>query len=295
MSTHNIPDAEFRKAKLKELLERYSALDATAIGKSMLGCDIDCFRIGKGNRSILAVGAHHGMEHITALALYDFIEFLAEESEHGSTCCGVNIAYLLTKFTFFIVPCVNPDGVELQLHGAKDGPLYSRQLRMNGGDTDFSHWQANARGVDLNHNYAYGFAEYKRIESSEGILPGKTRYSGEYPESEPETKAISNLVRALAPAALVSLHTQGEEIFSMPKADKVEKTAKKLASRIGYKHSVARGHAAYGGLSDFCGQVHGIPSFTVELGSGENPLPVRDLPAIAERVRLLLISLPTYI
>ena len=295
MNVYSPPDAQLRKSKLAELLERYPSLTATVIGRSMLGRDIDCFRIGEGKRSILALGAHHAMEHITTLALYDFIEFLAERSERAAACCGVNVAFLLSRFSFFIVPCVNPDGVELQLNGAKEGPMYSRELRMNDGSSDFSRWQANARGVDLNHNYAYGFAEYKRIEAAEGILPGKTRYSGEYPESEPETKSISNFVRILAPAAVVSLHTQGEEIFSMPKTDRVEKIAKRLAEKVGYKHSIAKGHAAYGGLSDFTGESLGIPSFTVELGLGENPLPEKQLIPISERVRKLLVLLPTYL
>lgn len=295
MNIQNRPDTEFRKSRLADLTERHPTLEATVIGKSMLDRDIDCFRIGEGKRSILAVGAHHGMEHITSLALYDFIEFLVDKGERGLSYAGINIPYLLSKFSFFVVPCVNPDGVELQLSGAKEGPMYLRQLRMNGGDLDFSRWQANARGVDLNHNYAYGFAEYKRIETAEQIMPGKTRYSGEHPESEPESKAVAGLVRALAPSAVVSLHTQGEEIFSMPRTESVEKTAARLAAGIGYKHMEARGHAAYGGLSDFCGGVLGIPSFTVELGKGENPLPNTQLPAISERVRRMLILLPTYL
>lgn len=295
MNKENLPDTEFRKNKLASLTEKHPSVEATVIGRSMLGRDIDCFRLGVGKRRILAVGAHHGMEHITASALYEIIDILAEKDERGGFCFGVNIPYLLSKFSFFVIPCLNPDGVELQLHGAEAGPMYLRQIRMNGGDSDFSSWQANARGVDLNHNYAYGFAEYKRIEAAEGILPGKTRFSGEHPESEPESKALADLVRALAPAAVVSLHTQGEEIFSMPKKESVEKTAKKLAERIGYKHSVATGLAAYGGLSDFTGSLLGIPSFTVELGRGENPLPAEDLPAISERVLKLLVLLPTYL
>lgn len=289
-----LPDSEFRKNKLDELIQRHPTLEATVIGHSMLGRDIDCFRIGKGKRYILAVGAHHGMEHITTLALYEFIDFLAGKESAGASYAGVNIPYILSKFSFFVIPCANPDGVELQIHGAAEGPMYLRQMRMNG-SADFSNWQANARGVDLNHNYDFGFAEYKRIEAAEEILPGKTRFSGEYPESEPETKAIADLIRALAPAAVVSLHTQGEEIFSMPKEERVDRIAQRIAKRIGYKHTVPKRHAAYGGLSDFAGSALLIPSFTVELGRGENPLPTKELPSICECVYKLLILLPTYL
>ena len=294
MNKVNYPDAEFRKNKLEELLERYPSLESSVIGRSMIGRDIDCLKIGKGRRCILAVGAHHGMEHISSLALYDFVDFLAKKESSGALYAGVNIPYILSKFSFFVIPCVNPDGVELQLHGASEGPMYLRQIRMNGG-ADFSDWQANARGVDLNHNYDYGFAEYKRIEAAEEILPGKTRYSGEYPESEPESKAVADFIRALSPVAVVSFHTQGGEIFSMPKEERTHRIAERIAGQIGYRHVEPKGHAAYGGLSDFSGAALGIPSFTVELGRGENPLPQDLLPPISECVRKLLVLLPTYL
>jgi hypothetical protein len=160
---------------------------------------------------------------------------------------------------------------------------------------DFSEWQANARGVDLNHNYEAGFFEYKRLEEAEGITAGKTRFSGEYPESEPETRALASFIRTLMPEAIVSLHTQGEEIFSKPDTEYVERIAGRLGRSSGYKTSVAEGLSAYGGLCDYTGSVLNIPSFTVELGRGKNPLPYSSLGAIPDKVRNLLIFLPTYL
>ena len=43
---------------------------------------------------------------------------------------------------------------------------------MNGGSEDFTRWQANVRGVDLNHNYDAGFDAYKQLEPSLGITGG---------------------------------------------------------------------------------------------------------------------------
>ena len=290
-----LPTYQNRRAYFEEYMKKYPTAECGIIGKSILAKDIEYYRIGCGNRHIIAVGAHHAMEYITACALYDFIGFINEKLTRGESFCGVNIPFLLKGFSFWIIPCLNPDGVEMQLSGIEKTPLYERQLRMNGGSCDFSAWQANARGVDLNHNYDYAFFEYKRLEEEKGIAPGNTRYSGEYPESEPETRSLSNFIRALSPTAVVSLHTQGEELYSKPGTEYVGRIAGRLSGAVGYKHSQPSGPASYGGLCDYTGVALGIPSFTVELGQGKNPLPDAAFTSICERVRKLLLLLPTYL
>ena len=179
------------------------------------------------------------------------------------------------------------------LSGARNNPLRERQIRMNGGE-DFSDWQANARGVDLNHNYAFRFFEYKKIEADENILPGKTRFSGEYPESEPEVRALANLVRVIHPRLILSFHSQGEEVFFRPRDKrKVLRIAQSAAELLGYSLSRPEGLADYGGLSDYAGEILGIPSLTVEVGKGKNPLPESQLSAISERLYKLHVLLPT--
>ena len=196
----NAPDFAERD-RLRERLCRFPAVLHTVIGESLLSRPIDLFRIGAGEYRILLVAAHHAMEHITALLLYDFafsLVFRIKKEDFFAKC--------LQKFSFFIVPALNPDGIELLLHPDRQekNPLFPRALRLNGG-SDFSAWQANARGVDLNHNYAAGFWEYKAIERARGITAGRTRFSGEYPESEPETAALAALTRAVGFSAVVSL------------------------------------------------------------------------------------------
>jgi g-D-glutamyl-meso-diaminopimelate peptidase len=161
---------------------------------------------------------------------------------------------------------------------------------MSGGD--FSTWQANARGVDLNHNYDAGFEEYKRIEKEMGIVPGPSLFSGESPESEPEVRGVANLVRTLVPYAVVSLHTQGEEIYAYPRTKRQDRVAERLAELTGYKVAVADGTAGYGGLCDYTGAL-GIPSFTLELGRGTNPLSETELIKIFPRVADAIAILPT--
>ena len=289
-----LPTYKNRRALSEEYLKKNPTTECGIIGKSILVKEIEYFRIGCGNKHIIAVGAHHATEHVTASVLYDFVIFLNYKLTRGETFCGVNIQFLLKKFSFWVIPCLNPDGVEVHISGIEKTPLHDRQLRMNGGNLDFSSWQANARGVDLNHNYNYGFFEYKRFEAAEGIIPGGIGYCGEYPESEPETRSLANFIRTISPSAVVSLHTCGEEIYSMPDSACIKRIAERLSLAVGYKYIQPTEFASLGSLCGYCGMGLGIPSFSARVGGEENSISDAKFAGICERVRKLLVLLPTY-
>ena len=282
-------DESGRERMHKRIVDRGGELRQGTLAKSILDRPIDVYYVGKGKRYVTVFATHHALESITSNIAYLLIDLLIQKSERG-VVNGVDCKLLLSKYCFAIVPCVNPDGVELRYHGAKKTPLYDRQMRMSGGD--FSKWQANARGVDLNHNYDFGFTEYKQLERELGIRPGLSLFSGEYPESEPESRAMANLVRTLSPCAVVSLHAQGEEIFAPMKDRRGRRVSEHFASLTGYRLSAPSGTAAYGGLVDYTASL-GIPSFTLEVGRGTNPLPESDIPSIFSRVGEALAILPT--
>lgn len=281
---------EIGRRKMKEYLQKkHGDIRETVIARSILSRPIEAYYIGSGRKYIVLTATHHALESVTANVAFMLTDMLLEKSGNGRIK-EVDCKFLLSKYCFLIVPCVNPDGVELRFHGALESLLTERQMRMSAGD--FSTWQANARGVDLNHNYDFRFTEYKMLETRMGITPGRSLYSGEYPESEPETKGVANLIRTLSPSAVVSLHAQGEEIYAQPRDEKTRRRAEHLAALCGYRLSEPDGTAAYGGLADYCGAL-GIPSFTFELGKGENPLPESDAPAIFSRVGDAIALLPT--
>ncbi len=290
----------------KELLAATARISAdpntfvSVLTKSVLGREIPLISLGSGKKCVLYVAAHHGMEGITAGVLLDFIsEYLAALSKKASMY-GTPMKYLFETRRLLVVPMLNPDGVEYALHGVEiDNPLRMRVLAMNGGHgEDFSHWQANARGVDLNHNYNAGFAEYKEKERAMGILNGApTRYSGEYPESEPETAALCRLLRAEHENLLgvLTLHTQGEEIFCSCAENLTAKSMSvgRVLSRLtGYRLARPEGLAAFGGLTDWCIRVLGRPSYTLECGFGINPLPPADRPLLYARLHKALFTFP---
>lgn len=273
----------------RDLAAAYPFVSCRPLARSILGREIPMLFLGKGKKKILYVGAHHGAEGLTASLLLRFVEELSAAATAGASVYGIGIPYILETRMLCFVPMLNPDGVAIAGGEVeKDDLLAERRLRMNPSG-DFTKWQANARGVDLNHNYDAGFAAYKKLEAEAGIRGGApTRYSGEYPESEPETAALSGFIRSVSPAMIFSLHTQGEEIYCGAGAPPfAEGIARRMASLCGYRYTKPEGMAAYGGLSDFAAGSLGIPSFTLECGKGENPLPPKDAPCIYAGLRRL--------
>lgn len=272
------------------LCERYPMLAHRTLGKSILGRDIPLLLLGRGKRKLLYVATHHATEWLTGRIVLGFVSELCEACEGHTKPYGIDVELLLGRRMLCFVPVLNPDGVGIHF-GMQDDPLAERRARMSE-EGDFSHWQANARGVDLNHNYAVGFAEYKAEEAALGITGGApTRYSGEYPESEPEAAALAAFARTVMPRFVMSLHTQGEEIYYKGggrELSGVRALAMRLSSLSGYRLGEPSGPAAYGGFCDYTTASLGIPSFTVECGRGENPLPPRDAPLIYARIRRML-------
>ncbi|MBR4770849.1 MAG: gamma-D-glutamyl-meso-diaminopimelate peptidase [Clostridia bacterium] len=293
------PDEAARRRILDELAGEYPALSRGVLGRSVLGREIPLLRLGEGKTHLLYVGAHHGAEGMTAAFLLRFLtEFLAAHRA-GRSIEGVDPAFLLSVRTLWIVPALNPDGVELVERGLSSAGFLSERIRrMNGGSEDLSTWQANARGVDLNHNYDAGFRAYKGVESSLGILGGApTRYSGEYPESEPETASLGRFIRSVPLSMILSFHTQGREIYftSGGRALKGQAAvAARFAAMTGYRAAVPEGAAAYGGLTDWAVGRLGIPAFTVECGEGKNPLPASRFAPTYSEIRPLLFRAPLY-
>lgn len=250
---------------MKSIITKDESIYPYIIGKSIEGREIEMYKIGEGGRRVAIFATHHALENVTTNIMYTFIYILNKGL--GTHILGMDIASILAHSTYYIVPCVNPDGVELFSRGPRCEYMKERQIQMSGGD--FKGWQANARGVDLNHNYDFRFCEYKAIEKENGIIPGPSLYSGEYPESEPESRAVASFIRALLPDLVISLHSQGEEIYSFGPC--AEKLGAYFSRHSGYCLSTPSGTASYGGLCDYTG-AYGIPSLTIEVGKGHNPI-----------------------
>lgn len=293
-------DYNVLECAIQDLKSRYGFLKFDTVGSSILGRRISMISFGKGKRSIIYIGGHHGMEWITSALLAQFVWDFCEEFTRSDRVFDVSTRLLFETRTIHVIPMLNPDGIDYSIHGVSENNiLRERLLRMNGGSDDFSRWQANARGVDLNHNYACGFQEYKIMESKLNIPCGApTKYSGECSESEPETRALCNFVRLAMPELALSFHTQGEEIYytSGEKTAASSLSIAKTISRLtGYKISFPSGSAKYGGFTDWFIDEFDKPSFTLECGLGKNPLPYSQFEDIYPRLKRSLFTIPILI
>ena len=95
--------------------------------------------LGEGKRAVLYVGAHHAMELITSVLLLRFVNELSEFVKTKSRVYSYDTKYLLSTRTIYVIPMLNPDGVDYQINGvSRDNVLYDRLIKMNGGSEDFS-------------------------------------------------------------------------------------------------------------------------------------------------------------
>lgn len=282
-------------ADITALSEKYRFVTVSSIGRSLVGRSIPLISIGEGEKNVLFVGTHHGLESVTSLILMKYAAEYCRAAEACRTVAGIDASLLFRMRRVFIVPMLNPDGTELAVNGHDDrNPLTERLNAMSGGD--FSRWQANGRGVDLNHNYNAGFEEYKKLEPTLGITGGgPTRFSGDHPESEPETSALCSFIRASDISLLMALHTQGGEIYAdygghIPRGGKI--IANRLSALTGYRVAKPERSASYGGLKDWFINEYDRPGFTLECGYGKNPLPESDAGVIYAGIRRGLILFP---
>lgn len=202
----------------------------------------------------------------------------------------------LTQLGVTIIPCVNPDGVEIAVHGSASAKNL-RQFVSCIPCEDYSKWNANAMGVDINHNFNAGWHTLRQMEEEQGIhSPSARQFGGAFPESEAETKALTRLCRIRQFRQCMALHSQGEELYwqygeyTPPQSDMM---AKILADSCSYNLVQNSALASHGGFKDwFINEFH-RPGFTMEIGKGENPLPQSELYEIYSKIEeaLVLFSL----
>ncbi|MBQ8648584.1 MAG: M14 family metallocarboxypeptidase [Clostridia bacterium] len=280
-----------RKRLINTLCNEYPFLNMKIIGRSCAGRDIHALRIGAANEYTLITAAFHGSERITSVVLLMFIERLCSAIAKNAHIAGLDAVKALHNRGIIFVPCVNPDGCEISLMGAAAcGALSGTIGRLC--RNDFTHWNANLRGVDINHNFNAGWEELRNLERKEGIFgPSPTRFGGYKPESEPETLALTELCRTRRIRHVTALHSQGEVIYwtyGEKRPPRSRRMAEIMATSSGYALDYPTRLASGGGFKDWFISEFNRPGFTVELGLGQNPLPPEQAQSIYKRVEEML-------
>ncbi|PJN90889.1 M14 family metallopeptidase [Bacillus sp. mrc49] len=269
----------------------YPFIQVESIGKSVLGKELLEVRVGQGKKVIHYNGSFHANEWITSAVLMKWLNDLLLAVTNDRTLCSVDCMPFYQNVTISIVPMVDPDGVDLVIKGEQAAEGRFDVLKMNNGNPAFYAWKANIRGVDLNNQYPANWEIEKRRKLPKA--PAPRDFPGEYSLSEPEALAMKELAERRNFERVIALHTQGKEFYWGYEGHEPEHSAsmaKEFEMRSGYRAvQYVDSHAGY---KDWFIQEFKRPGFTIELGTGINPLPLSHLPGIYEdSVKILMAGL----
>jgi len=238
--------------------------------------------IGGGPRKVIYTAAHHANEWITALVLLKFAEELAAAIQSNGQIFGKDAASIAEKTTIYMVPMVNPDGVDLVTGAIQSGNIQydlAQRLAADYPGIPFPDgWKANLLGVDLNLNYPAGWLQAREIKFSQGYTrPGPRDYVGRAPLNQFETRALAGYTEYIDPELVLAYHAQGKEIywqFQDYEVPGAEALGQQLADVSGYSLAEVPYNSSFAGYKDWFIQQFLRPGYTIEVGEGENPLPL---------------------
>ena len=291
--------SELNQRYLQQIAEKYPFTKLEEVGVTDFQRPIWMLTIGTGKRHVLFTAAHHANEWITALVLLKYAEDLADAIQKGGILFGQRAKEMADAVMIHIIPLVNPDGVDLVTGAmAPESAQYqlARELAQKYPSIPFPEgWKANLLGVDLNLNYPAGWLQAREIKFAQGYTsPGPRDYVGRAPLDQMETRALAELTEKLDPDLVLAYHSQGKEIYWQFRDYKVP-GAKELGAVMarvsGYTLADTPYASSFAGYKDWFIQNFRRPGYTVEVGSGENPLPISQFPEIyRDNVPLLNIA-----
>lgn len=273
---------------IQKLITAYPMLQTEVLTTTAFGRPVQTLSIGEGDRKVLYTAAHHANEWITCPVLLKFMEELAQAVENGGKLYGVDAQNIVKAATIHTVPLVNPDGVDLVTGAIETGTLEyetARRLGDNYPSIPFPEgWKANLLGVDLNLQYPAGWLRAREIKFSQGYTkPGPRDYVGRSPLSQRESIALAEYTREVDPALVLAYHTQGKEIywkFENYEVPGARALGEEFARLSGYTLAEVAYESGFAGYKDWFIQDFRRPGYTIEAGSGVNPLPLEQFDEI---------------
>ena len=280
--------AESCERMILDLVQTYPGLRTELLTQTAFGRPVRTLVIGQGERKVLYTAAHHANEWITALVLLRFAEELAQAAADGGTLWGVQARNILDAATIYMVPMVDPDGVDLVTGAIGPGQVEyeaARDLADRYPQIPFPEgWKANLLGVDLNLQYPAGWLQAREIKFSQGFTrPGPRDYVGRAPLDQLESRALAGYTEFVDPLLVLAYHAQGQEIywqFGEEEVPGARVLGEEFARVSGYTLADVPYESGFAGYKDWFIQRFRRPGYTIEVGQGVNPLPLEQFPQI---------------
>lgn len=284
---------------IKKLKSKYPFLQVETIGESVQKRQIQSIRIGTGSNEVMYSSSIHANEYITTTVLMKFIEDFCEAYTKDMDIFEHNPKMIFNTSSIYIVPMLNPDGVELVTGNVKEGTEdynHYKEIADQFPSIPFpSGWKANYNGVDLNLQFPARWNEAREIKFAQGFnKPAPRDFVGFGPLTEPEALAIYNFTLVHNFRLILAYHTQGEVIFwqysdFMPQDS--EEIGKIFSMVSGYTLSTTPYESANAGLKDWFIQQYNRPGYTIEAGLGTNPLPMSQFDKIySDNIGILVLG-----
>lgn len=279
--------------QIEKLNNQYSEIKVKSIAITPGKRKLYLIKLGNGDKKIAVVAGVHGRESITSLLTMK----LLEEYTAKQTVGKYNLEKILNKVTFYFIPMLNPDGVEIAIKGFSSGPKSEDfYLKANEGSHNYRRWKANGLGVDLNNQFN---ADWDQVESKN--KPHYEKYKGSAPESEIESKALADLTRQENFDLVIAFHHSGSVIYWYYNQNKESyqrdlKLAKKISKLNKYKVIMPEeSDPLSAGYKDWFIKEFQKPGFTIEIGIGksEKPLSSTQLDKYYQENKYILLELAT--
>ena len=237
----------------------YPFLQISSIATSNLGNNIPVVRFGNGSNQVLYVASTHANEWITSVLLMKFLETLSKAYVNNLKVFNYDIRELFDNVSLYIVPMLNPDGVDLvteNLNKNSYGYTRAKQISNNFPNISFPKgWKANIEGIDLNLQFPAGWEQAKEIKYKQGFdKPAPRDFVGYGPLTAPESIGIYNFILAHNFSLMITYHTQGEVIYWQYQnyAPPISLTiANQFAKTSGYQVANTPYESSFAGLKDW--------------------------------------------
>ena len=188
---------------ISTLRSQYSdTLKLFTMGYSTTGKPIPMLTMGNGVKKALVIGGIHAREHLTTKYILKCIEDYSFALENADGLFyGYDLKKLFSQYTLYIVPCANPDGLEIVRSAMKPSDKVTIDK--------LEDYKANYNGVDLNRNFPLAWEQVDNgIEKPFGYY-----FKGYESGSEKETQALMRLCEENDFCFLLSIHIKGNCIF----------------------------------------------------------------------------------
>ncbi len=264
------------------LVQAYPFMRTEVLANTVYQRPIPTLVIGNGSRKVIFSAAHHANEWITSLVLLRFAEEFAQKIVSGGRIYNQDARDLAERVTVYLVPMVDPDGVDLVVGAIGEGDIQydlAKRLAENYPGIPFPDgWKANLLGVDLNLQYPALWLQAREIKFAQGyIQPGPRDYVGRAPLNQVESRALAEYTRYIDPDLILAYHSQGKEIywqFQDIQVPGAEALGRKMADASGYTLANVPYASGFAGYKDWFIQEFRRPGYTIEVGQGVNPLPL---------------------